>query len=109
MPPIITDKMFSLAFWIWDLPGLSHDRWEVVAVCNEFSVIQPDTWIGRIADRFAGWLYRTASRLSEDDDDDYNDEYDDFDIDTIVLDEVDTIPFPHKSGFVLAHMHNLGK
>lgn len=68
MVHFITDKMFSVAFWIWDLPGLADDRWIVIdddydddELIGHYLIA--DTWIGRIADRFASWLYFTASNM----------------------------------------------
>lgn len=87
MPPFITDKMFSVAFWIWDLPGLAHDRWIIVEEGENdefvFTHVIADTWIGRIADRFAAWLYYTASYLT-----DFDDPFEAPDDETYYLDEV---------------------
>ena len=75
MKHIITDQMFSVACWIWQLPGLAHDRWILVEEEEEeednelgFTHVIADTWIGRIADNFAAWLYFTASNMFDEED-----------------------------------------
>lgn len=56
----IADLMWTVAFKIWDLPGLADDRWIRVHTDDEYDVY-PDTWIGRLADRLARWIYFKAS------------------------------------------------
>ena len=59
----IADVMWTIAFKIWDLPGLSHDR--IIVVEDEHSLdFVPDTWIGRLAEHLARWLYDTAVKIS---------------------------------------------
>lgn len=95
----LADMMWTISFKIWDLPGLADDRWVKVIIDDDFDV-HPDTWIGRIADGIARWLYSTAGKISTHKHmpDEYADGilcFYDWDNDGIMwFDEVDIVPPP---------------
>lgn len=96
------DTCFSIAYWIWDLPGLADERW----VYTDDDVY-PDTWIGRLADLVAHNIYRLGSLVdlpmtdNEFDPIDYSDLVDRYHPEILkILNECDDIEIIHDKNVV---------